>query len=350
MWACPPNSFVPDHSPKHVSRGCASCNQVSAASELGAALLEPEVPSDKPRHKPRGILETLKQRTQNVVPLCEEDGPLDLGPEDPLFWRSKLEDASPEVRQAAVQELQRDPEMLAKHAAHLMQLVRDESWFVRRTAVSALGRLELDAQVGASPLLPSPTAARSASADDVLACPQASLFMPSLEDVHAEVRSAALVALGRLQPGTFVEGARAAARLLSDTSPAVRAATIAYLGGLGPVELVSYAEAIAPLLKDRSGDVRAAAIVALASLDASTMAPFSETIEGLEADPDPDVRYAASRARQEPHFQRARALSQSKVRLDISVTPPRVAKRMALAADVTGAADADRADQRDLGV
>ena len=347
MWACPANSFVPDHSP-NIARRCASCEQqVSAASDLGAALLEPEVPSDKPHHKPRGILETLKQRTQNVVPLCDEEGrPIDLSPDDPLFWQTKLEDSSPEVRHAAVQELQRDPALLAKHTAHLIQLVRDESWFVRRIAVSALGRLELDSpQVGTSPLLPLSTATPSASADGVLA---ESLFLPTLEDAHAEVRAAALAALGRLSPGTHVEGARAAAPLLSDTSPAVRAAAIAYLGGLGPAELTSYAEAIAPLLDDQSGDVRVAAIVALASLEASAMAPYSETIIGLEDDPDPDVRYAASRATKEPKYQRARALSQSKVYLDVSVTPPRVGKRMALDVAADWTEPTSDSDQRDL--
>lgn len=215
-----------------------------------------------------------------VVPevTVKQDEPEQFDPTDAAsvaaFAVRRLRDPSSEVRHAAIECLQRDFPTLQRQESDVAELLHDqESWFVRRAAISALARLPLDA----------PSAWRYFGA-------------PLTADLSAEVRAAAARALAGL-PAEHATQLRDLAwedlvRATSDESWGVRATAVRALGNLATANGI---DPIARTLADEAAAVRVAALEALAALQPTTdvLAPHAGRLATLGDDAQPEVQLAA---------------------------------------------------------
>lgn len=202
-------------------------------------------------------------------PDCLPDGSQRINVNDPVacarLGASKLCDERPDVRQAALELVQRDDGVLTTCADLVESLLRDPVWFVRKAAVGAAARLL-------------PLSAHALGA----------VVTRLREDDTPDVRVAAARALQHDQARVpLVDAAK------DDEAWAVRAAAVGMLGRLGAVDATP---TIAACLADTAAGVRAAAAESLITLGTDAVLAHATELTARTTDADPQTREAAERA------------------------------------------------------
>lgn len=208
---------------------------------------------------------------------------------------SFLGDADPKIRQAALWVLSElmpadlgtfasvvakrlkgladvDADALTHHAPAIASFLNDEDAEVREAALHALGALE-----------PKPLATYAAE------------VAARLEDECLLVHCLALRTLRRLEPEALEPHAPLVAECLDD-EPEERAVALEVLGGLRPATLGTYATAVAERLQDPSPQVIEAALLTLGKLEAETLALHAAALARFLQDGRSRLREAALQA------------------------------------------------------
>ena len=153
------------------------------------------------------------------------------------------------------------------------QLEDTDSWLVRKQALLTLSKFsDLTTHVAA--------------------------VVAKLEDADKDVRNAALLTLGKLEPNEVAEHASVLVQKLSHSQFGVRKAAVRALGMLRPAALEAHALELIPMLKHAVGDVREGAAVTLAKLHPATLAQHAAELAPLASSADPVVAALATRTKQ----------------------------------------------------